>query len=123
MSESSHAKAKTPLLGDATYTAVKNIAAIVLPAFGALYFTLAQIWHLPNAEQVLGTVAAVNTFFGVVLGIATKSYNNSDTKYAGEVAFEAVDGDETTKMMVARLNTHPQVIASMDSATFKVVDK
>jgi imidazoleglycerol phosphate synthase glutamine amidotransferase subunit HisH len=123
MSESSrHAKVKTPLLNDASYAAVKHGAALVLPALGALYFALAQIWHLPNPEEVIGTIAAVNTFLGVVLGVATKSYNNSDTKYAGDVAFEAVDGDETTKRMVARLNTHPQVIASMNEARFRVVD-
>jgi hypothetical protein len=92
---------------------------------GALYFTLAQIWHLPNAEEVIGTIAAVNTFLGVLLGISTRSYNRSNAKpqYVGEVAFEAVDGDETTKRMVTRLNTHPQVIASMDQVTFGVVDE
>lgn len=120
MSESSHAKAKTPLLGDTTYTAVKHTAALVLPAIGTLYFALAQIWKLPNAEEVLGTIAAVNAFLGVVLGVSAKSYNNSDTKYAGDVAFEAVEGDETTKRMVAHLNTHPQVISSMSEVLFRV---
>jgi hypothetical protein len=126
MSESSHhAKARTPLLGDKTYAVIKQSAAFVLPAMGALYFTLAQIWHLPNAEEVIGTIAAVNTFLGVLLGISTRSYNRSNAKpqYVGEVAFEAVDGDETTKRMVTRLNTHPQVIASMDQVTFGVVDE
>ncbi len=125
MSESSHhAKTKSPLLGDTSYAAVKNTAAMILPAIGTLYFALAQIWGLPNAEQVLGTIAAVNAFLGIVLGISTKSYNNSDAKpqYVGEVAFEPVNGDETTKRMVTRLNTHPQVIASMNQVTFGVVD-
>lgn len=125
MSESSHhAKTKTPLLGDRAYKAVKASAALILPAIGTLYFTVAQIWGLPNAEEVVGTIAAVNTFVGVVLGISTRSYNNSSAKpqYVGEVAFEAVEGDEHTKRMVTRLNTHPQVIASMDQVTFGVVD-
>jgi len=125
MSESSHAKTKEPLLNDSSYKAVKHTAALILPAVGTLYFAIAQIWHLPHAEEVIGTIAAVNTFFGVVLGVSSKSYNNSDVKpqYVGEVAFEAVDGDETTKRMVTRLNTHPQVIASMNQVTFGVVDE
>lgn len=122
MSESSHAKAKTPLLNDSGYKVVKHSAALILPAVGALYFALAQIWHLPNAEEVLGTVAAVNAFFGVVLEVSTKSYNNSDAKYAGDIAFEPVDGDVTTKRMVANLNTIPEVISSKDEALFRVVD-
>lgn len=113
-------KAKTPLLGDTTYAAVKHTASLVLPAIGTLYYALAQIWHLPNAEEVLGTIAAVNAFLGIVLGVATKSYNNSDTKYVGDVAFEPVDGDETTKRMVAHLNTHPQVISSRTEALFRI---
>jgi imidazoleglycerol phosphate synthase glutamine amidotransferase subunit HisH len=122
MSESSHAKAKTPLLGDASYTAVKHTAALVLPAAGTLYFALAQIWRLPNAEEVMGTIAALNTFLGIVLGISVKSYNSSDTKYVGDVMFEPVDGDETTKRMVAHLNTHPQVISSRSEALFRIVE-
>lgn len=121
MSESSHhAKVKTPLLGDTTYDKLKHTVVLAFPALGALYFALAQVWNLPHPEQVVGTIAAVNTFLGLLVNAAKKSYDNSDTKYAGDVAFEAVDGDETTKRMVAHLNTHPQVIASMDTALFRV---
>lgn len=125
MSESSHhAKARTPLLGDRSYKAVKHSAALVLPAIGTLYFTIAQIWNLPNAEEVMGTIAAVNTFLGVVLGVSTRSYNNSYAKpqYVGEVAFESVDGDKTTKRMVTRLDAYPEEIATMDKVIFGVVD-
>lgn len=123
MSESSHAKTKTPLLSDSNYKAVKHTAALILPAIGTLYFALAAIWNLPHAEAVMGTIAALNTFLGVVLGVSTKSYNNSDTKFVGDVVFESIEGDPTTKRLVSRLNTHPQVISSMDEALFKVVEE
>jgi len=124
MSESSHrAQVKTPLLSNGAYDKLKHTVVLALPALGALYFGIAGIWGLPYAEQVVGTLAAFNTFLGLVLGASKKSYDNSDTKYAGDVAFEAVDGDETTKRMVARLNTHPQVIASQDEALFRVREK
>ena len=50
-----------------------------LPAAGTLYFALAGIWNLPYGEQVVGTITAVDTFLGVLLGISAASYNK-DTK-------------------------------------------
>lgn len=123
MSESSHAKAKTPLLSDSSYKIVKYVASVVLPSLATLYFALAQIWGLPNTEEVMGTMTALNALFGVLLGVSTKSYNSSDTKYAGDVAFEPVNGDPSVKRMVADLNVHPQVISSMDEVLFRVVEK
>lgn len=124
MSESSlPTQVKTPLLSNGAYDKLKSTVVVALPALGALYYALASIWGLPFAEQVVGTLAALNTFLGLLVNASKRSYDKSDTKYAGDVAFEAVDGDETTKRMVARLNTHPQVIASKTEAIFRVVDK
>ncbi|QAY17147.1 holin [Streptomyces phage Madamato] len=95
MSESSHAKSKTPLLGDKTYATLKYAATIVLPAVGALYFALAQIWGLPKPEEVVGTIAALNTFVGVIVGISTVSYNNSMVAYDGTIQLE---GGEMAKI-------------------------
>jgi hypothetical protein len=67
------------------YDVLKNLAQIWLPAAGTLYFALAQIWDLPAADEVVATVLAVDTFLGVVLGISTAKYNNSDAKYDGNV--------------------------------------
>lgn len=41
---------------------------------GTLYFALASIWRLPYGEQVVGTITAVDTFLGVILGITTAQY-------------------------------------------------
>ena len=58
-----------------TYDKLKWIAQILLPAIGTLYFALAQIWGFPYAEQIVGTVTAVDTFLGILLGISTYNYN------------------------------------------------
>ena len=63
---------------DKTYDILKFIAQIFLPALGTLYFALAGIWGLPYAEQIVGTITAIDTFLGLLLGIQAKSYNNSD---------------------------------------------
>jgi Putative phage holin Dp-1 len=52
------------------YDNLKWLALIGLPALGTLYFALAGIWGLPAAEQVVGTIVAVDTFLGVVLKIS-----------------------------------------------------
>lgn len=57
-----------------TYDALKEIALIWLPALGSLYFAIAGIWSLPYAEQIVGTIAAVDTFLGAVLKISSNNY-------------------------------------------------
>ena len=63
------------MMENRTYDILKWIAQIVLPALGALYFALAQIWGLPYGEQVVGTITAVDCFLGALLGISTMMYN------------------------------------------------
>ena len=62
-------------MSNKTYDTLKWIAQILLPALGTLYFALAGIWGFPYAEQIIGTITAVDTFIGVLLGISTYQYN------------------------------------------------
>lgn len=62
-------------LSNSNYDFLKWVAQILLPAFGTLYFALASIWGLPYAEQVVGTVTAIDAFLGALLGISTHYYN------------------------------------------------
>lgn len=61
-------------LSNKTYDVLKWIAMIALPALGTLYFALAGIWGLPYGEQVVGTITAVDTFLGALLGISSATY-------------------------------------------------
>ena len=62
-----------------TYDFLKWVAQYLLPAAGTLYFALAGIWGFPYGEQVVGTITAVDTFLGVILGISTIQYNKTDS--------------------------------------------
>ena len=64
-------------MSNKTYDVLKWIAQILLPALGTLYFALAGIWKLPYAEAILGTITAIDTFVGVLLGISTINYNKN----------------------------------------------
>ena len=62
-------------MSNKVYDILKWIALVGLPALGTLYFTLAGIWGFPYAEQIVGTITAIDTFLGVVLGISSQRYN------------------------------------------------
>ena len=62
-------------MNNKVYDVLKWIAMYLLPALGTLYFALSGIWGLPYGEQIVGTITAVDTFLGVILGISTAQYN------------------------------------------------
>ena len=61
-------------MSDKVYNTLKWIAMYLLPALGTLYFALAGIWGLPYGEQIVGTITAIDTFLGVILGISNSQY-------------------------------------------------
>jgi len=64
-------------MNNKAYDVLKFIAQYVLPALGTLYFALAGIWGLPYGEQIVGTITAVDTFLGVILGYSSAQYKKS----------------------------------------------
>lgn len=64
-------------MNDRIYNILKYIAQIFIPAVATLYFTLSTIWGLPYSEEIVGTLTAIDTFLGVLLGISTARYNKS----------------------------------------------
>lgn len=61
-----------------TYDLLKWIATYVLPGLGTLYFALATIWGLPYGEQIVGTITAIDTFLGLLLGISSNTYRKQE---------------------------------------------
>lgn len=64
-------------MNNKVYDVLKFIALVVLPALGTLYFALSTIWGLPYGEQIVGTITAIDTFLGALLGISSVKYNKS----------------------------------------------
>lgn len=62
-------------LSNKTYDGLKWLVQYVLPALGTLYFALSSIWGLPYGEQIVGTITAIDTFLGVILGISKHVYD------------------------------------------------
>lgn len=68
-------------MSNTVYDVLKWIAQLFLPAAGALYFALANIWGLPYGEEIVGTITAIDAFLGVILGISSKAYYNDISQY------------------------------------------
>ena len=66
-------------MSNKVYDILKWIAQVGLPAAGTLYSALAGIWGLPYGEQIVGTIVAVDTALGVVLGISSAQYKKTTT--------------------------------------------
>ena len=67
-------------MSDKVYDVLKWIALIIIPAVGTLYFALAGIWGFPYAEAIVGTLTAVDTFLGAILGISTSMYKKNQNE-------------------------------------------
>lgn len=109
-----------------TYDILKQFAQLVLPALGAFYFALAEIWGLPRANEVVGTIAAVNTLLGVMVVFSSKLYEASGEKYEGVVLVQ--ENPETGAPVVnLELKSSPEEFLdhiqqdSVKSVTFKSV--
>lgn len=105
------------LFSDKFYQFMKRVVQLGLPAGGTLYFSLAQIWGLPNAEQVVGSVAAVNLFLGILLGVSSKTYHNSEASNDGTLVVTPTEDGTQVRMKSVDL----EALASRQTITFKVV--
>lgn len=65
-------------LPDKIYDLLKWCCLILSPALITLITTIFTLYHIPNAEVVCGTIAAVTTFIGALIGVSTINYNKSD---------------------------------------------
>lgn len=93
------------VLNKGVYDFTKWVALIFLPAAGTLYIALAQIWDLKYQTQVSGSVLAVDTFLGALVGISSKSYK---PQADGNLVISST-GPQSAVARVD-INTHPDVV-------------
>ena len=72
-------------LSNKAYDVLKWIIMVLLPAFSAAYFAMAELVGLPGGAVVPGVIAIVITFLAAVVGISNRSYNASGAAYDGVV--------------------------------------
>lgn len=105
-------------LSNKFYNALKFVALVLLPAVSTLYVALAGVLDLPNVEQVVGTIAAVDTFLGLLLKSASSQY----LKGAGTDGDLIVTEDEGEKYLALGVSRPAlQRIPGKDTVTLRVV--
>lgn len=104
-------------LNDKVYNFLKWFTLIFLPAVSAAYFSLSGTLDLPNAEQVVGTIAVATTFLGAILGISSRNYQGD-----GQIIV-SYDWEKDKTIHILELDRPPQDIADMKQIVFKVDDQ
>ena len=103
-------------LTNKSYDALKWIAQILLPAAGASYFSVAQIWSLPYATEVVGTITVIDTLLGALLGLTSSSYYSQPFDGTMTVA-KAEDGRTVNTL---EINRNPEELQTQSVVTLKV---
>lgn len=112
-----NAKATFLVVSDATFDRLRFVSDILLPAIAALYFGLAQIWELPKAEEVVGTIALVTTAAGALLRALRSSYKSSEARFDGSISIAPGDDPDTSTLNVS---LDPEAMAEKDEVLVKV---
>lgn len=101
------------MFSNKTYDILKLVAQIILPGLGTLYFALSQIWGLPYGEEIVGTITAIDTFLGGLLGYSSSKYEGD-----GVMIVDDTDADKTVYRM--ELNSNVEDLADKESVIFSV---
>jgi uncharacterized membrane protein YfcA len=70
-------------LPDKVYDILKWVCLILTPALITFITTIFTLYNIPNVEIVTGTIAAIATLIGALIGISTVSYKNPKILDAG----------------------------------------
>lgn len=115
------------ILSNKTYEFLKRLVQVVFPGVGTLYFALGAIWGLPYADQVVGTLAALATFLGLVVGISNSQYKDlkamesEKAQHFGALVFTRKDDGSLLGSL--DFAAEPEDLLDMSHVTFQIVDQ
>lgn len=65
-----------------TYDTIKTIALLIMPAL-TFFAALVDVWGIPYGEQIVATLAALDTFAGAVVAILAANYHKQGNENGG----------------------------------------
>ena len=68
------------IVPDKIYNVLKWLCLIFAPALITLLTTIFTLYGIPNVEIVTGTIAAIATFVGALIGVSSKAYNKQNER-------------------------------------------
>lgn len=63
------------IIPDKIYNKLKWVCIVAVPALNVFLTTIFALYHIPHIEIVVGTISAVATLIGALIGVSTKAYN------------------------------------------------
>lgn len=106
------------MLSSQWYERLKWFVLIFLPALGAFYFGLSNLWPgLPSPVQVVGTISLVAVLLGTLIGISSKNFKNNGAD--GSIGAKIV-GDNVILSKFKLPNISPEELAKKKSVTIQV---
>lgn len=78
------------MMSNKVYNVLKWFVLVGSPALSTLIFTLGSIWGIP-VDKVIGSIAAITTALGVMLGISSYNYNKTSIQTEESVDTDAVN--------------------------------
>ena len=102
-----------------TYDTLNSMVRYILPALGTLYFALSGIWGFPYAEEVIGTIVALEAFLGVLIFLARRGWKTSEGDYDGDLLIDAME--EGNDLLSVALNRPIESVRTKDQINLKVV--
>lgn len=70
-------------MSNQTYDTIKKIALLIMPA-ATFLAALVDIWGIPYGQQIVATLAALDTFAGAAVTILAANYHKSNGE-GGEI--------------------------------------
>lgn len=108
-------------LQNKAYNVIKYGITIFLPGVGALYFALSEVWDFHRIAGVNGTINALITFGGLLIGYSSRQYNKTGPGSPdGDLIVGTVDGETYVGLGV---ETSMAALTSKDVVRLKVIDK
>jgi hypothetical protein len=89
-------------MSNSTYDKLKFIALVLLPALATFVVTFNSLWNIPNQDAIAGTIIAVDTLLGALLGLSSKQYQNDADGYLHVTGSDEDSGMPNLKMQINR---------------------
>jgi hypothetical protein len=111
------------------YDRLKWVAQIFLPALGALVFALSGVWGFDTTGKIVGSIAAVDAFLGLLLKKSNDNYAidlatlyqaemSNPNNFDGDLYISPGEGENPD--LTAAWNEHPDEFKDKETVTLRV---
>jgi hypothetical protein len=118
MADHSAAKISSFTVTNGTYDSLKRLVEIILPGLGTMYFGLSVFWPLPYVDSIVGSIAVICVFLGLVLRDSSKNYTPEAPNEMGSFVINTTEIDRAPYRL--ELDADLADLEKKDTISFRV---